>query len=80
MTIQELYEEAIKDNHYSLWLLINFLMFEKRVIKPTDDASVLDYYLQERFKNKMNAYLLEYKNKLDSQRKGEANGSSQRSR
>ncbi|AEH46760.1 hypothetical protein Geoth_0762 [Parageobacillus thermoglucosidasius C56-YS93] len=68
MTIQELYEEAIKDNHYSLWLLINFLMFEKRVIKPTDDASVLDYYLQERFKNKMNAYLLEYERKLNSER------------
>ncbi|OAT74539.1 hypothetical protein A7K69_02185 [Parageobacillus thermoglucosidasius] len=68
MTIQELYEESIKDNHYSLWLLINFLMFEKRVIKPTDDASVLDYYLQERFKNKMNTYLLEYERKLNSER------------
>ena len=63
MIIRELYEEAIIDNHYSLRLLIEFLLLEKQVIKLTDDESVLDYYFQERFHKKMNEYLAAYEQK-----------------
>jgi hypothetical protein len=80
MKIRELYLDAIEYNEPSLLLLLDFLIYEKKVLTMEDDVKKLDYYFQDRFKNKMNAYLLEYKNKLDSQRKGEANGSSQRSR
>jgi hypothetical protein len=80
MKIRELYLDAIEYNEPSLLLLLDFLIYEKKVLTMEDDVKKLDYYFQDRFKNKMNAYLLEYKNKLDSQRKGEANVSSQRSR
>ncbi len=79
MKIRELYLDAIEYNEPSLLLLLDFLIYEKKVLTMEDDVKKLDYYFQDRFKNKMNAYLLEYKNKLDSQRKEEANASSKRS-
>jgi hypothetical protein len=63
MTVRELYFEAIKGKHYSLQLLIEFLVNEKNVIKMTDDTRAIDYYLQERFHNKMNEYLAAYEEK-----------------
>lgn len=63
MMIRELYAEAIKEGHYSLQLLIEFLLLEKNVIKLTDDSSVLHYYYQEKFHKKMNEYLAEYEKK-----------------
>jgi hypothetical protein len=80
MKIRELYLDAVEYNEPSLLLLLDFLIYEKKVLTMEDDVKKLDYYFQDRFKNKMNAYLLEYKNKLELQRKEEANGSSQRSR
>jgi hypothetical protein len=80
MKIRELYLDAVEYNEPSLLLLLDFLIYEKKVLTMEDDVKKLDYYFQDRFKNKMNAYLLEYKNKLELQRKEETNGSSQRSR
>ena len=60
MTIQEYYTEAKEHNHYSLALLIEYLVNERKVLKMEDAAEKLTYYLQDRFANKMNAYLSDY--------------------
>jgi hypothetical protein len=55
MTIAEIYKEA-KD-HYSLRLLIDYLVHEKQVLKMTDNESQLTYYLQDKYWAKMGEYL-----------------------
>ena len=60
MTVREYYAAALEENHESLILLIEFLMFEKKVLKASDSVDKLTYYLQDKFKNKMNDYLQEY--------------------
>ena len=60
MTIQEQYDEALKYNFRSLIALIEYLVFVRKVLKMTDDSDELNYYLQDRFKAKMNEYLGEY--------------------
>lgn len=60
MTVREWYKEAIIGKHYSLQLLIEFLVYEKNSIKFEDDTEKLNFYLQDRFANKMNEYLAEY--------------------
>lgn len=58
MTIAEIYKEA-KD-HYSLRLLIDYLVHEKQVLKMTDNESQLTYYLQDKYWAKMGEYLRNY--------------------
>ncbi|SFK05333.1 MULTISPECIES: hypothetical protein [unclassified Bacillus (in: firmicutes)] len=60
MTLLEMYTEAKKENVVSAWMLIEFLVFEKKALTFTDDVSKLDYYYEPRFRNKMNEYLNEY--------------------
>lgn len=60
MTIQEQYDEALKYNFRSLIALIEYLVYVRKVLKMTDDSDELNYYLQDRFKVKMNEYLAEY--------------------
>lgn len=60
MTIQEQYDEALKYNFRSLIALIEYLVYVRKVLKMTDDSDELNYYLQDRFKVKMNEYLGEY--------------------
>lgn len=60
MNIQEIYLIAKKENHYSLVILIEFLTLEKKVLKGTDHEDKLTYYLQDKFKNRMNEHLREY--------------------
>lgn len=67
-TIKDLYMESIKDNHYGLNLLIQFLVYEKKVVKLDDDISKLDFYLQDRFTDKMNAYLRSYENQINEKK------------
>ena len=62
MSILELYLEG-KDEFPSLKLFIDYLVFEKKVVKMTDPIEKLDYYLQDRFHTKMNEYLGEYQSK-----------------
>jgi hypothetical protein len=66
-TVKEHYEFAIRYNYYSLRLLIEYLVFERKVLKMSDDEDKLKYYLQERFTNKMNQYLSEYEGKRNEQ-------------
>lgn len=59
MNIKELYKES--EGHESLKLLIRFLVKEKKVLRLEDDVSKLEYYLQPKFKNRMNEHLKQYK-------------------
>lgn len=63
MKIEEYYHESIKLGYDDLTILIEYLAFEKKVLELTDDEEKLTYYLQDRFHNKMNGYLAEYKKK-----------------
>ena len=60
MTLLEMYTEAKKENVVSAWILIEFLVFEKKTLTFMDDLSKLDYYYEPRCRNKMNEYLNEY--------------------
>ncbi|WP_243299118.1 hypothetical protein [Bacillus litorisediminis] len=60
MTIQHIYLEAKEHGFKSLVLLIEYLVEERKVLKFTDPEEKLTYYLQDRFRNKMNEYLREY--------------------
>lgn len=60
MTIREWYKEAIIGKHYYLQLLIEFLIYEKNVLKFEDTTEKLTYYLQDKFHKKINEYVLKY--------------------
>ena len=60
MTVSEMYNEAIKDDHYALRLMIEYLVFERQVLKMTDSEEQLTHFLQDKFANKMNHYLIEF--------------------
>lgn len=49
MTVKDWYKEAIKFNQYALILLIEFLVYEKSVIKMTEQEEKLFFYLQPKF-------------------------------
>lgn len=59
MTVQDWYNEA-KGQHYSLALLIEFLVYEKKVLKMESSTEDLTYFLQDKFAKKMNEHLREY--------------------
>lgn len=63
MTIREVMNEAIKGQYTSLILMIELLVIEKKVINFDDDESKLDFYFQDKFKDKMNGHIKELKNK-----------------
>ncbi|MCY8824507.1 hypothetical protein [Bacillus atrophaeus] len=60
MTVREWYEEALRHNYYSLILLIEFLVYEKKTLRLQDSEDALNFYLQEKFHDRMNAHLLAY--------------------
>lgn len=64
MTVEDIYIKACKD-HYSLKLVIEFLVKKRRVLKMTDSEEKLTYYLQEKYWNKMNEYLREWENEIN---------------
>jgi hypothetical protein len=61
MMVRDLYQEAVKNNHYSLKLMIEYLINERKVLKMTDNSEQLTYYLQDKFAKRMNEYLADYK-------------------
>lgn len=61
--IFDLYHEAEKNNHYSLKLLIEYLVHEKQVLKMTDNEDKLTYYLQDKYWAKMGEYLREFESR-----------------
>lgn len=70
MTVKDWYKEAIKLNQYALILLIEFLVYEKAVIKMTDQEEQLFFYLQPKFKEKMNKHLKNYHTKIQLEESG----------
>ncbi|AWG38291.1 hypothetical protein CMR26_06805 [Bacillus velezensis] len=60
MTIRDWYEAALRHNYYSLILLIEFLVYEKKTVRLQDSEEALNFYLQEKFKDRMNAHLLAF--------------------
>jgi hypothetical protein len=60
--IQDLYLEAKKNPkyYYSLILLIEFLVYEKKVLQLSDSEDKLTYFMQDRFQNSMNKHLQDY--------------------
>ncbi|MGD7007595.1 hypothetical protein [Metabacillus sp. 84] len=60
MKVKDYYQDALTDQHYSMRLLIEYLVHEKKVLTMDDSEEKLSYYLQERFTNKLNQYLSEY--------------------
>jgi hypothetical protein len=67
MNIKEVYIESIQYNYYSLRLLIDYLVKERKVLTMEDNEEKLKYYLQDRFANKMNEYLKAYEVKRNEQ-------------
>lgn len=63
MTVRDFYNDAIAYNYYSLQLVIEFLVYEKKVIRLEDPKEKLEFYLQEKFHKKMNELLKEYEMK-----------------
>lgn len=64
MNLRELYEGSILENHESLSLLIEFLVFEKKVLTFEDSADELDFYFKPNNKARMNQLLIEYRDRL----------------
>lgn len=60
MKIKEYYLEAIKYEHHSLRIMIDFLVKEKKVISMNDDESVMDRYFLPKNADRMNKLLREY--------------------
>lgn len=59
MTIREVMNEAIGGQYKSLILLIELLVIEKKVLSFGDDAKKLEFYFQDKFKDKVNGHIKE---------------------
>jgi hypothetical protein len=57
MNIEEYLNFCKEDNYLCGFLLVHLLVYEKQVLKMTDNVTKIDHYLQDRFKNVMNAEL-----------------------
>ncbi|MFB8734288.1 hypothetical protein ACEQPO_11095 [Bacillus sp. SL00103] len=49
MTVKDWYKEAVKLNQYALILLIEFLVYEKAVIKMTDQRKNYSFTYKRNF-------------------------------
>jgi len=63
MTVRELMNEALNGRYESLILLIDLLVTDKKTVSYEDDISVLDFYLQDKFRDKINGHIKELKMK-----------------
>lgn len=63
MQIKELFEYAILEKEFSLALLLDFLINEKKTVKLSDDKSALDLYTKPQNWKRMNQLLDEYRDK-----------------
>jgi hypothetical protein len=63
MKIKELFEYAIVEKEFSLALLLDFLVNEKKTVKMSDDISVLDHYTKPNNRKKMNILLDQYRDR-----------------
>lgn len=67
MNIQEYLNFCKEDNYLCGFLLVHLLVYEKQVLKMTDNVTKIDHYLQDRFKNKMNEELNRLSDKFNNQ-------------
>ncbi|WP_205601739.1 hypothetical protein [Virgibacillus sp. Bac332] len=65
MTIKDYYEFAVRNEMTDLYVLIMFLVYEKKVLSFDDAKDKIMFYLQDKFKPRMNELITEYKNKLN---------------
>lgn len=56
-----------EDNYLTGFLLVQLLVYEKKVLAMTDDVTKIDHYLQDRFKNVMNEELRKLADKYKNQ-------------
>jgi response regulator of citrate/malate metabolism len=63
MSIKELFEYAVIEKEFSLCLLLDFLVNEKKTVKMSDDMSVLDHYTKPNNRARMNQLLDEYRDR-----------------
>lgn len=69
MTIQEMYNEAKKEDFKSLIFLIEWLVFEREVVTMDRDAKNIDYIV-EKYRGQLNPYLAEYKARTEGMESG----------
>jgi hypothetical protein len=67
MNIQEYLNFCKEDNYLCGFLLVHLLVYEKQVLNMTDDVTKIDHFLQDRFKNVMNAELQKLADKFNNQ-------------
>lgn len=64
MSLRDLYSDAILGDHEMLALLIEYLIFEQKVLTFEDSKSELDLYFKSNNKKRMNQLLNEYRKKV----------------
>lgn len=67
MTVRDVYKEAIIHKHNSLKMLIDFLIFNKKVLTFEDDESELKRYYSVKNRGRMNQLLQEYQEEMKCQ-------------
>jgi hypothetical protein len=72
MTVQEMYFEAKKHGYYWLYVMIDFLVHEKKVLKMEDNSDKITYYLQDKYAARMNEHLKQFDEKRKSKEMGNA--------
>ena len=65
MNVEETLEWAVDQGYTDMHMLIMFLVYEKKTLSLDDPGDKINYYLQDRFKPKMDEYLSSYKKKLN---------------
>jgi hypothetical protein len=61
MIVKDYYIESLKHEFYSLQILIEFLVYEKKVLKLTDSEDKLTFFLQDKFRKSLNQHLVNFK-------------------
>jgi hypothetical protein len=67
MKIEQYLNFCKEDNYFCGFLLVQLLVYEKQVLNMNDDVTKIDFYLQDRFKNKMNEELQRLADKFNNQ-------------
>lgn len=65
--IRDWYLDAVDYNQGPLLLLLDFLIYEKKVLSFDDPEEKLHFYFQDKFREKMNEHLAQFKAKLEEE-------------
>lgn len=57
MNVKQYYIMCVRENYLCGFLLVQLLVFEKKVVSMQDHFSVFEHYLQDQFKENMNKEL-----------------------